>query len=93
MRSQSADNLLASASDWEVKLSIFEINSVFADPRTKSIISLKADKRPSEPALNFSAASRRSLTCSKSFSADASSLFALSNCESKPGSAAPTLAI
>ena len=93
IRSQSAVNLLASASDCAVRFSILEINSLFAEPRTNSIISLKADNRPNEPARNFSAASRRSLTCSKSFSADANSLLAFSNWESKPGSAAPTLAI
>ncbi|CAB4331700.1 unannotated protein [freshwater metagenome] len=93
IRSQSADNLLASFSEAVVKLSTFAINSAFADPRTKSIISLNADNLPKEPALNFSAASLRSFICSNSLSADANSFLAFSNWESSPGSAAPTLAI
>ena len=93
IRSQSADNLLTSLSEEAVKESTLVIKSGLAEPRTRSTISLNADKRPSEPARNFSAASRRSLTCSKRLCALANSFFAFSNCESSPGSAAPTLAI
>ena len=88
IRSQSAETLLTSASQFEVRIDIFSIKSAFWEAATKSVISLKAVNLPNEPALSFSVDCNFSVNTCNSPSAAFKSIFNLLNKLSSPGSEA-----
>ena len=88
IRSQSAETLFTSTSQFEVRIEIFSIRSAFSDAATKSVISLKAVNLPKEPALSFSVDCNFSVNTCNSPSAAFKSIFNLLNKLSRPGSEA-----